>query len=197
MLGLSIRQLTYSTLIGAIKPRSVIQGSRSYQRYSEKDVQRLTQIKELISQGIPIGRAIQRIKDGDPTPIIPLSYFYQRLYEEEGRSIRFKFPMTCIVVRVRRSSDALSIQNVILSMKRCYDLLTRFDEHCFLWILLQSEARQAQVAVERMLKRIPESKASIDEFSFIPRLRGDGILFINNALKGKRPLHQEKEKIPC
>jgi DNA-binding transcriptional MerR regulator len=190
MLDLSLRQLTYWTLIGAVKPRSIQRGAKTYHRFTEKDVRLLLRLKELTSQGIPVGKAMKRINESDETGVLPLPFFYQRLLEEEGRAIRFKHSITCLSIRIKRAAQEPAIVKSILSMKRAYDLLTQLRERCFLWILLQTEDRQAQMIAERLQKRFPAYSMTIGIASFVPQTLGDRNRFIDHAVQSSRIVNE-------
>ncbi len=59
-LNISLRQLYYWELKGIIKPRMVTMGSREFKRYSNNDLEVLSQIKDFLDDGYTLNSAVQR-----------------------------------------------------------------------------------------------------------------------------------------
>ncbi len=59
-LKISLRQLYYWELKGIIKPRSITMGSREFKRYSNRDFQVLSQIKDFLDEGYTLNSAVRR-----------------------------------------------------------------------------------------------------------------------------------------
>ncbi len=59
-LKISLRQLYYWELKGIIQPRSITMGSREFKRYSNRDFQVLSQIKDFLDEGYTLNSAVRR-----------------------------------------------------------------------------------------------------------------------------------------
>ena len=59
-LNISLRQLYYWELKGIIKPRMITMGSREFKRYSNNDLEVLSQIKDFLDDGYTLNSAVQR-----------------------------------------------------------------------------------------------------------------------------------------
>lgn len=59
-LKISLRQLYYWELKGIVKPRSITMGSREFKRYSNRDFEVLSQIKDFLDEGYTLNSAVRR-----------------------------------------------------------------------------------------------------------------------------------------
>ena len=182
LLGLSSRQLNYWTLIGAIKPQKIARGSRTFYRYSEKDIERLRELAQLVTEGLPVSKAVSKIRSKTPT-LIPFSQFSDRLHEEESRALRCQNALICISIKTRNIRDSSQVTQAVSSMKRSYDLFTQMNEDSFLWVLLQTDESYARTVLERFLENGLKNKVLAGFSSVIPRQKGDGDHLIRRAIQ--------------
>jgi len=61
-LDISLRQLYYWELKGVVTPRMITMGSREFKRYSNRDFERLRQIKNFLDEGYTLTSAVQRVE---------------------------------------------------------------------------------------------------------------------------------------
>lgn len=126
LVGLTVRQLGYWKLIGVVRPRQEIHGTRIFHRYTEKDIQFLKDVTHLTREGYPVSKALERVKmgrvvqkgpssksilgRGRPAPRKPaghergigldLEAFEKRVEEEVRRAVRFNFSLACLAIRL-------------------------------------------------------------------------------------------------
>lgn len=181
ILNLSIRQLTYWSLIGAVRPHIVTRGSKSFQRFTEKDLRLLGSLKVLTDEGIPVGRAIRRLRTNRPAGLLPVAQFHQRLLEEENRSIRFNITMTCLIIRSHSRSDSNLVASALSEMKRSYDLLTSPAPGRYLWVTFQSGPEQAAGIMERVRKHFADQEIMTGISTAVPQQPGDRLKLIDQS----------------
>jgi DNA-binding transcriptional MerR regulator len=63
-LEISARQLGYWRLIGVVKPRKQVRGSKTFHAYSEKDLNILKEVRGLTARGYFVSKAAQHVKRG-------------------------------------------------------------------------------------------------------------------------------------
>ena len=61
--GVSQRQLYYWEFIGIVKPVYIPFGSYSYRRYTQRDIDRLLKVKQLLDAGYTLKAAAHKVKD--------------------------------------------------------------------------------------------------------------------------------------
>ncbi|HEY5648765.1 MAG TPA: MerR family transcriptional regulator [Nitrospiria bacterium] len=124
--GISSRQLNYWKLIGVVKPRRELHGTKVFHRYTEKDLEMIMAVKKLTEAGYMVSKAAEQIKaalargeeisprlfeelTASPGPVsavaengltLPGNVFAVRLEEEVKRSHRFKHPLSCLILRL-------------------------------------------------------------------------------------------------
>ena len=187
-LEISARQLGYWRLIGVVKPRKQVRGSKVFHYYSEKDLSILKEVRGLTARGYFVSKAAQHVKRGlkinEPGIEIGLQreggvvYFGERIKEEWSRSRRFHYPLSCIVIRfVSFQSMKISQQEKVIQQlveilsktKRAYDVFARTGADEFIWLLpktgeqgaaaVKSRLRSAlQAARQKVAKEIPSTK---------------------------------------
>lgn len=64
-IGVLRKRLYYWEQIGVIKPRYERFGSRLYRRYTQKDIDKLTHIKQLLDSGYTLNAAAKNAKERD------------------------------------------------------------------------------------------------------------------------------------
>jgi diguanylate cyclase (GGDEF)-like protein len=182
MLQISARQLGYWRLIGVVKPRKKVRGSKVFHDYSEKDLKILKEVRELTAQGYFVSKAAQHVKSGlgtgRPEKKIGLqeeqgsSYIQSRFKEEWSRSRRFHHPFSCIVMWFVLPQDMASAQHqralrqveeIILRNKREYDVIARTTEEEFVWLLPQTDEQGALMAAERLRTALQMARRPVDE----------------------------------
>lgn len=122
--GISQRQLGYWTLIGVIKPTKQAHGSKTFNRYTDQDLETLRRVKELTEEGFFVSKAaekvqketvqteaphpephnnepeLDRIQDDHHGGLSSSLYLEVRLNEELSRVQRCYKPLSCMAIRV-------------------------------------------------------------------------------------------------
>jgi len=189
--NISSRQLNYWKMIGIVRPGQDLHGSRLFYRYSERDLDLLKAVQKLTEQGYLVSKAADKIKaalaNGEEIsgqavlnmftpppsdrPASPstgpggMDLFKKRLEEELIRSRRFKYSLSCLVIRIEVfPSDNEEVVHQVLqkagkvfnSYKRAYDLVVPVDRKEILWLLCQTAAENARLLARRVPKMFPE-----------------------------------------
>lgn len=63
LVGISLRQLYYWELKGVIQPKAFTLGSREFKHYSENDIVTLKKIKQFLSEGYNLNKAIEKVRN--------------------------------------------------------------------------------------------------------------------------------------
>lgn len=58
--GITLRQLYYWERLGVVEPRRETFGDRKFRRYTERDIQVLRQVKQLVDEGYVLSRAAEK-----------------------------------------------------------------------------------------------------------------------------------------
>jgi diguanylate cyclase (GGDEF)-like protein len=187
-LEISARQLGYWRLIGVVKPRKQVRGSKVFHYYSEKDLNILKEVRGLTGRGYFVSKAAQHVKRGlknsEPGEGIGsqrergVVYFGERIKEEWSRSRRFHYPLSCVVIRfvsfqsMKISQQEKVIQKlveIISKLKRAYDVIAQTGENEFIWLLPKTGEKGAaavksrlrsvlQTARQKVPKEMPSTK---------------------------------------
>ncbi|MBI3812667.1 MAG: MerR family transcriptional regulator [Nitrospirae bacterium] len=204
--NISARQLGYWKLIGIIRPAQDLRGSRLFYRYTEHDLDLLKAVQKLTEQGYLVSRAADRIKSAlaggeeissqsllnligsqPPTrpgslPVVPqgMDIFQKRVEEELVRSRRFKYPLSCLAIKV----DVLpsdneeifgqviqKVEKALVSYKRAYDMIVQAGRQEFLWLLCQTTEEVARLVAQRVPQMFPEREWFIGPLRYSIRIR--------------------------
>jgi diguanylate cyclase (GGDEF)-like protein len=187
-LEISARQLGYWRLIGVVKPRKQVRGSKVFHYYSEKDFNILKEVRGLTARGYFVSKAAQRVRMGLKKGVTGKGIgmqrekgtvdFEERFKEEWSRSRRFHYPISCLLIwfesfqSMKASQQQRVIQQleeIIFRAKRVYDVIARTGENEFIWLLpktgeqgvaaVKSRVRSAlQAARLKTAKEIPSIK---------------------------------------
>jgi len=177
MLGISARQLGYWRLIGVVKPRKQVRGSKVFHYYSEKDLNILKEVRGLTARGYFVSKAAQRVRrglgrgsQGKNTGLQEerrVTYFEARFKEEWSRSRRFHYPLSCLVMRfvsfqamgIAQQQRAIrQLEEIILKTKRAYDVIARTGEDEFVWLLPQTGEQGALTVKSRLRSALQAAK---------------------------------------
>ena len=130
--NITARQLGYWKLIGVVRPRQELHGSKVFHRYTDWDLEVLNAVKKLTQEGYLVSKAADKIKaalaSGEKIPVQELldpagpwsdpgkrrnpnllqgmDVFTGRLSEEITRSRRFEYPLSCLAVKMDISPAA-------------------------------------------------------------------------------------------
>jgi diguanylate cyclase (GGDEF)-like protein len=189
--NISARQLGYWKLIGIIRPGQELHGSRFFYRYSERDIDLLKAVQKLTEQGYLVSKAADKIKaalargeeistrvlislispqplsDPNSLTVVPhgMDIFQKRVEEELVRSRRFKYPLSCLAIKVDilpSDNEELfgqviqQVEKALVSYKRAYDVIAQAGRQEFLWLLCQTPAEGARLVAERVPQMFPE-----------------------------------------
>src|SRR5581483_3404566 len=123
LIGISQRQLGYWTLIGVIKPAKQAHGSKTFNRYTDQDVETLRRVKKLTEEGFFVSKAaekvqketvqselfhsgsranepVEKIKENSHGGLSSSLYLEVRLNEEVARIQHCYQPLSCMAIRV-------------------------------------------------------------------------------------------------
>jgi diguanylate cyclase (GGDEF)-like protein len=189
MLEISARQLGYWRLIGVVKPRKKVRGSKVFHYYSEKDLNILKEVRGLTARGYFVSKAAQRVRTGlrrsEPGKLIGLQeerravHFDARFKEEWSRSQRFRYPLSCIVMKLVSFQDMRitqqqrvlrQLKEIILKTKRAYDLIARTNDDEFIWLLPQSGKHGAVTVKSRLRSALQAARRKVSEEKPLTRL---------------------------
>jgi len=67
-LEISLRQLYYWELKGVIQPQMITLGSRTFKRYSSKDVETLKRVKTYLDEGYTLTKSMEKAAAHSATP---------------------------------------------------------------------------------------------------------------------------------
>ena len=62
--GITLRQLYYWERLGIVRPRRENFGDRKFRRNSDRDVQSLCRVKQLVDEGYVLNRAVEKVLEG-------------------------------------------------------------------------------------------------------------------------------------
>ena len=193
MAHISARQLGYWKLIGIIRPGQELHGSRLFYRYTERDLDLLKAVQKLTEQGYLVSKAADKIKavlargeeisarallnlispqpltHPDASPAVPqgMDIFQKRVEEELIRSRRFKYPLSCLAIKVdvipSDNEDVFhqviqKVEKVLASYKRAYDVIAQAGRQEFVWLLCQTTAEGARLVAQRVPKLFTEQE---------------------------------------
>ena len=180
MLEISARQLGYWRLIGVVKPRKQLRGSKVFHLYSEKDLNILKEVRGLTARGYFVSKAAQRVRTGlrrnEPGKRIGLPeerrafHFEARFKEEWSRSQRFRYPLSCLVMKLVSFQDMRitqqqrvirQLEEIILKIKRAYDVIARTKEDEFVWLLPQSGEHSAVTVKSRLRSALQAARRKV------------------------------------
>lgn len=205
--NISARQLGYWKLIGIIRPAQDLHGSRLFYRYTERDLELLKAVQKLTEQGYLVSKAADKIKaalargeeisarvllnlispqqplsDPNSSPVVPqgMDIFQKRVEEELVRSRRFKYPLSCLAIKIDvlpPDNEAVfgqviqKVEKALVSYKRAYDMIVQAGRHEFLWLLCQTPAEVARLVAERIPQMFPEREWFIGPLRYSIRIR--------------------------
>lgn len=194
MLGISARQLGYWRLIGVVKPRKKIRGSKVFHFYSEKDLEILKEVRGLTARGYFVSKAAQRVRTGLRRGASGKSaglqeerraaYFEARFKEEWSRSRRFHYPLSCLVMRLvsfqamritQQQRVIRQLEEIILKTKRAYDVIARPSEDEFVWLLPQTGEQGAMTVKSRLWAALQAAQRKLGKASPLTELVRIGI----------------------
>ncbi|HUK55247.1 MAG TPA: MerR family transcriptional regulator [Nitrospiria bacterium] len=198
---ISARQLGYWKLIGIVRPGQELHGSRIFYRYTERDLQLLQAVQKLTEQGYLVSKAAEKIKavmagDGEisahsllnllnvqPTPhhdpsmavLKSMEDFQKRVEEERIRSRRFRYPLSCLAIKIEISppdkEDALreitqKFLHTINVYRRAYDTIAQINPQEVLWLLCQTTDAGVGLVARRILILFPEREWIVDNVRY-------------------------------
>ncbi|MBI3609297.1 MAG: MerR family transcriptional regulator [Nitrospirae bacterium] len=204
--NISARQLGYWKLIGVVRPRQELHGSKIFHRYTEWDLDLLKAVQKLTEEGYRVSKAADKIKAAlargehvsvqellglaglqpaslqDPSQTVApgMETFRQRVQEELIRSRRFRYPLSCLAIRVEVSPPdnedvmrrvSLEVEQKLIACKRAYDVMAQVDRLEFVWLLCQTAGSGAQLVIIRVQKILSDLEWVIGETRYSIRTR--------------------------